>query len=221
MDILGTIGGFAAGVVGFIVAVIVLIFLYVMFKKNYIKAAPDEAVIVSGKSKNPKIAIGEGVMCLPFVDRHDSLTLRVVDIDVKTSVPVPTADFIGVQVDATVNAKIPADNRDMLLAAAQNFLNIDTKEIASLVQPVLEGNIREIIGRMELKTMVNDRQQFAQLVKENAEPDLANLGLEIKTFNVQNFSDEQGLIQALGVENETKIKKDAAVSKAQNNKIIR
>lgn len=221
MEILNALGGLVGGIVGFIGAIIVILILYIMFKKNYIKAAPDEAVIVSGKRKNPKIAIGEGVMCLPFVDRHDTLTLRVVDIDVKTSVPVPTADFIGVQVDATVNAKIPADNRDMLLAAAQNFLNMDTGEISRLVQPVLEGNIREIIGRMELKTMVNDRQKFAQLVKENAEPDLANLGLEIKTFNVQNFSDEQGVIQALGVENETKIKKDAAVSKAQNNKIIR
>lgn len=217
MGILDAVGGFFTAVVVFIIFLILLIIVL----RSYIKAPPDVAVIISGKRKTPKIAVGKGVMCYPFIERADRLTLRVVDIDVKTSIPVPTADFIGIRVDATVNAKIPSDNQEMLLAASQNFLNMDTAEIAKVVQPVLEGNIREIIGRMELKTMVNDRQKFAQLVKENAEPDLAKLGLEIKTFNVQNFSDEQGVIQALGVENETKIKKDAAVSKAKNSKIIR
>ncbi|MBQ6453750.1 MAG: hypothetical protein IJJ14_05290 [Coriobacteriales bacterium] len=95
------------------------------------------------------------------------------------------------------------------------------QEIARLVQPVLEGNIREIIGNMNLKDMVSDRQAFSDLVKQNAEPDLANLGLEIKTVNVQNFSDDQGVIKALGVDNEAQIKKDAAVSKARNSQIIR
>ena len=32
--------------------------------------------------------------------------------------------------------------------------------------------MREIVGRMRLEEMVSDRQKFADLVKENAEPDL-------------------------------------------------
>lgn len=201
--------------------VIIIALVIISLPLGYIKAPPDQAVIISGRRKEPKIVVGKSTMRIPFFERKDTLTLRIIDIDVKTAIPVPTADFIGVQVDATVNAKIPADNREMLLAASQNFLNMKPSEIAKVVQPVLEGNIREIIGKLELKRMVGDRQEFARLVKENAEPDLANLGLEIKTFNVQNFTDRQGVIQALGIENETKVKKDAAVSKALNAKIIR
>lgn len=207
-------------IIGGLVIVIIVLFI-LSLPLGYIKARPDQAVIISGRRRQPKIAVGKSTMCIPFFERKDTLTLKIIDIDVKTAIPVPTADFIGVQVDATVNAKIPADNRDMLLAASQNFLNMKPNEIAKVVQPVLEGNIREIIGKLELKRMVGDRQEFARLVKENAEPDLANLGLEIKTFNVQNFTDKQGVIQALGIENETKVKKDAAVSKALNAKIIR
>lgn len=38
---------------------------------------------------------------------------------------------------------------------------------------------------MKLEEMVSDRQKFANLVKENAEPDLAAMGLDIISFNVQ------------------------------------
>mgnify|MGYP006873373631 CR=1 FL=1 len=48
--------------------------------------------------------------------------------------------------------------------------------------------------------MVSDRQKFAELVKENAEPDLAAMGLDIVSFNVQNFVDENGVIENLGVD---------------------
>ena len=42
--------------------------------------------------------------------------------------------------------------------------------------------------------MVSDRQKFANLVKENAEPDLAAMGLDIISFNVQNFVDGNDVI---------------------------
>lgn len=215
--ILGVLSNIAWGIGAFVLLVVIV----VIALRSYIKVPTDEVAIISGKRKEPKMAMGRGVMKWPFVDTVNYLTLKVIDIDVKTAIPVPTADFIGVRVDATVNAKIPSDNPEMLKAASQNFLNMDTAAIAAIVQPVLEGNIREIIGRMELKTMVGDRQKFAQLVKENAEPDLRALGLEIKTFNVQNFVDDQNVIASLGIEMETTIKKEASVAKARNEQTIR
>ena len=46
-------------------------------------------------------------------------------------------------------------------------------------------NMREIVGKMNLEEMVSGRQKFANLVKENAEPDLAAMGLDIVSFNYQ------------------------------------
>ena len=45
--------------------------------------------------------------------------------------------------------------------------------------------MREILGKMNLEEMVSGRQKFANLVKENAEPDLAAMGLDIVSFNYQ------------------------------------
>jgi len=86
---------------------------------------------------------------------------------------------------------------------------------------VLEGNVREIVGRMRLEEMVSDRQKFAELVKENAEPDLAAMGLDVISFNVQNFVDGNDVIENLGIDNIVKIKKAAAIARAESERDIK
>ena len=74
---------------------------------------------------------------------------------------------------------------------------------------------------MRLEEMVSDRQKFAELVKENAEPDLAAMGLDIISFNVQNFVDSNQVIENLGIDNIVKIKKSAAIARANSEKEIK
>ena len=44
---------------------------------------------------------------------------------------------------------------------------------------------------------------------------MEKLGIEILSCNIQNVQDENGLIQDLGAENTSLIKKNAAIAKAQ------
>lgn len=203
-------GQIIAGAVAAIVILVVLIFM-----AGYVKASPDTAVIISGLRKNPKVLIGKAGIKIPFLERKDELNLQLIPIDVKTSNAVPTADYININVDATVNVKI-SDNEERLKLAAQNFLNKNAEYIGRVAREVLEGNVREIVGKMALEEMVSDRQKFAFLVKENAEPDLAAMGLDIISFNVQNFVDGNGVIENLGVDNIVKIQKNAAISRAES-----
>ncbi len=197
-----------------IAAVILLIFV-----TGYVKASPDTAIIISGLRRKPKVLIGKAGIKIPFLERKDELNLQLIPIDVKTSNAVPTADYININVDATVNVKI-SDVEERLKLAAQNFLNKNSEYIGRVAREVLEGNVREIVGKMALEEMVSDRQKFALLVKENAEPDLAAMGLDIISFNVQNFVDGNGVIENLGVDNIVKIQKNAAISRAESEKEI-
>ena len=200
-----------------VIALIALILI--IFLTGYVKASPDTAIIISGLRKTPKVLIGKAGIKIPFLERKDELNLQLIPIDVKTSNAVPTADYININVDATVNVKI-SDNEDRLKLAAQNFLNKNSDYIGRVAREVLEGNVREIVGKMALEEMVSDRQKFALLVKENAEPDLAAMGLDIISFNVQNFVDGNGVIENLGVDNIVKIQKNAAISRAESEKEI-
>lgn len=199
--------------------VLIILLVVIIFATGYVKASPDTAIIISGLRKKPKVLIGKAGIKIPFLERRDELNLQLIPIDVKTSNAVPTADYININVDATVNVKI-SDNEERLKLAAQNFLNKKPEYIGGVAREVLEGNVREIVGKMALEEMVSDRQKFAFLVKENAEPDLAAMGLDIISFNVQNFIDGNGVIENLGVDNIVKIQKNAAISRAESEKEI-
>lgn len=200
-----------------IIIIAIVVLLIVLLASGYVKSPPDTAFIISGLRR--KIIIGKASIKIPFLERLDRLSLKLIPIDVKTSNAVPTADYINIQIDAAVNVKISSEQSKLRLAA-ENFLNQNTDYIASIAREVLEGNMREIVGRMRLEEMVSDRQKFAELVKENAMPDLAAMGLDIISFNVQNFSDNNGVIEDLGIDNISQIKKKAAIAKAEADKEI-
>ena len=203
-----------------IIAIVVIAIIVIFLSVGYVKAPPDMAFIISGIKKKSKIVIGKAAICIPFFERLDKLNLRLIPIDVKTSNAVPTADYININVDATVNVKISNESEKLRLAA-ENFLNKNTEYIAGVAREVLEGNVREIVGKMKLEEMVSDRQKFATLVKENAEPDLAAMGLDIISFNVQNFVDGNEVIENLGIDNIVKIKKAAAIARAESERDIK
>ncbi len=204
-------------IIGLVLLAIALILLFVA---GYVKAPPDMAYIISGMKHKSKVVIGRASFRFPFFERLDKLNLRLIPIDVKTSNAVPTADYININVDATVNVKI-SNEPDRLRLAAENFLNKPTDYVAAVAREVLEGNVREIVGKMKLEEMVSDRQKFANLVKENAEPDLAAMGLDIISFNVQNFVDGNEVIENLGIDNIVKIKKAAAIARAESERDIK
>ena len=82
------------------------------------------------------------------------------------------------------------------------------------VQQVLQGNMREIVGTVDIKKLVQDRQGVANSVKENVVPDMAKMGIEVVNFNIQSFSDDNHVIENLGIDNIAQISKDAAIAKA-------
>ena len=193
--------------------ILIVIVALIILKAGYIKAPPDTALIISGMHKKPRVLIGKAGIRIPFFERVDSLSLGAIQIDVKTGSAVPTAEYINVRVDSTVSVRV-GQNPEMIALAAQNFLNVDRDTIARKINDLLEGNIGEIVGQMKLTDMVSDRKLFSEKVQENAVPDLARYGLELITFNVQNFSDDNDVITNLGIDNVAQISKNAAIAKS-------
>lgn len=193
--------------------VLIVIVALIILKAGYVKAPPDTALIISGMHKKPRVLIGKAGIRIPFFERVDNLSLGAIQIDVKTGSAVPTAEYINVRVDSTVSVRV-GQSPEMIALAAQNFLNVDRDTIARKINDLLEGNIREIVGQMKLTDMVSDRKLFSEKVQENAVPDLARYGLELITFNVQNFSDDNDVITNLGIDNVAQISKNAAIAKS-------
>lgn len=194
------------------IIVIVLMLLVLFFASGYVKAAPDTAIIITGCGKR-KILIGKAGFRIPFLQRLDKLTLRVFQVDIKTDEAIPTSNFINIRVDGVANLKISSDP-ELLARAAESILNMTEENLIKQVQQVLQGNMREIVGTVDIKKLVQDRQGVANSVKENVVPDMAKMGIEVVNFNIQSFSDDNHVIENLGIDNIAQISKDAAIAKA-------
>ena len=166
-------------------AMIALIILIIV--AGYVKAPPDRAYIISGIRKTPRILIGRAGVKIPFFERVDKLYLGQMTVDIKTEQSVPTNDFINVDVDAVAKIRIMTDKEinvgtqeepllvKGILLASKNFLNMSPKQIAEELQDSLQGNMREIIGTLDLRSINTDRDSFSDQVMEKASKDMANL----------------------------------------------
>lgn len=82
--------------IGTIIGIAAVVALVGIIASGYVKAPPDTAYIISGLRK--KIIIGKSSIKIPFLERMDKLSLKLIPIDVKTEAAVPTADYINIQV---------------------------------------------------------------------------------------------------------------------------
>jgi flotillin len=215
----------------FLWVIVALVFLFLIaFVRNYIKVPPNVALIVSGRRRKYKvkdesgkeivkefgyrIVRGGATFVIPFFERVDKLNLGIMQVDIKTTQPVPSQEYIGMMVDGVANIKIGSDAVSVATAAEQ-FLGWTQSDIAAVAMQVLEGNMREIIGRMTIADLVQNRDKFAQETQRAATTDMKNMGLEIVNLTIQNFSDNDGVLDTLAIKNISEKKRDADIAKAE------
>ena len=198
-----------------ILLVLVIIFMFSFI--GFVRVPMDKAAFISGFRK--RVIVGKLGFFMRYFERVDYLDLSLFSVDVNTSVFVPTNDFINIKADAIVKLQI-SQEPEILNIASKNFLNKKSELIGESVKEVLEGNLREIIGQMNLKDMVQNRKEFNVKVQENVSPDLKEMGLVVVSFAVQSFTDEKGVIDNLGIENISRISKDASIAKAEAEKEV-
>ena len=196
---------------GLVLAALILFVL--IFKAFWKVAGTNEVLIVSGLGK-VKTRTGGGIFVLPILQKTQKMTLENIQVDFTSRQEIPTKDAIHVLVDAVANMSISIDPERQAIAASK-FAGYTTAQIRDIVIPVLEGNIREIISQTMFEDLIRgDKKIFAERIQENVTPNLADMGIDLTTFNIQNFSDKNGVIRDLGIENIEKIKKEASIAAA-------
>lgn len=196
-----------------VAAIVIIVLIVLALKICYKPAPPNIAMVVTGPTKC-RTVIGKGAFIIPVIQRVDYMPLKNVQADFTSRDEIPTKDAINVLVDAVANVAI-SQEPELLKIAASKFLGFSPEDIRMTITPVLEGNIREIISQTTLKELIQgDKKEFAEKVVDNVTPNLRDMGLELTTFNIQNFKDRNGVIDNLGIENTVQISKDAMKAKA-------
>ena len=181
-----------------------------VFESCWRKCPPDKLMIVSGFGQMRSVS-GKGTFVIPLLQRVDTLSLGAVQVQLTTENEIPTQDAILIHACAVANFQI-GQTPELIETASKNYLNMDKEEMTRQVTEVMLGKMREVIGQMDLKELMRDRESFNAKVFDGSKDDLANLGLELRTFNVQDFSDSQGIIRSMGADQAAEIKKEAELA---------
>lgn len=200
--------------VGMIVIALVLVLAGIL--STWRKVPADKAAIVTGLGK-AKVVTGGGVIVIPVLQRIDYVTLENMSFDVNMQGTL-TADAVPIEANGTVVVKIKND--DMMIRSAVEQFNCGKesetrKHIVDTARDVCEGRLREIIADMTAEQLFKDRKTFSERVKEVAEDQLRELGLELKSFTIKGIGDQNGYFEALSKPQIAAVKRDAEIAQAE------
>merc|ERR1719158_2374819 len=130
---------------------------------------------------------------------------------------VETKQGVPLTVTGVAQVKIMKDDKFLGIAAEQ-FLGKKEDEIVETILQTLEGHLRAILGTLLLFEVYKDRDQFANLVRDIAKPDVGKMGIEILSFTIKDVYDNVDYLQSLGKAQTAAVKRDAEIGVAQANR---
>ena len=200
--------------IGIVAAAVVLILICIL--STWKKVPADKAAIVTGRGK-AQVITGGGVIVIPVMQRIDYVTLENMSFDVNMQGTL-TADAVPIEANGTVVVKIKNDET-MIRSAVEQFncgREAETRQhIVDTARDVCEGRLREIIADMTAEQLYKDRKTFSERVKEVAEEQLKELGLELKSFTIKGIGDQNGYFEALSKPQIAAVKRDAEIAQAE------
>ena len=211
-------------VAAILVIVIGLLIALMLISRNYIKVSPNQAAVISGRKRKLadgtiagyRLVRGGATLVFPFLEKVEYLDLNVITVPLATS-RAYTVQGVPVSVKAVANVKIKGDDSS-LRAAAERFLGMPQEQFHRLVFQTLEGHLRAILGTLTVEEINNDRQSFAQKLTTEAAGDLEKMGIGLDALTIQEISDDEGYLDALGKRRTAEVKRDAEIGQAEANR---
>ncbi|MCL2355994.1 MAG: SPFH domain-containing protein [Defluviitaleaceae bacterium] len=209
--------GLAVIIVGAVLGLILIAFVTMLMLWKRIPQ--NMAAVVTGFRKK-RIISGGGGMIIPILERYDVISLENIKIPLDIDNAI-SSQGVPVQVKSVAVVKVKSDKESIYSAVEQFFRGATEKtaaEIATQSSYVLVGKLREIIAKMTVEEIYQDKDKFSSEVQENAAIALAEMGLEIKAFTVMAIDDINGYLVALGRKRIAEIKRDAQIAEADANR---
>ena len=209
------------GPVLILVAVLAFFAGAVVLSRNYIKVSPNTVAVLSGRKR--KLADGRKVgyrmvrggaaLRIPLLEKVEYLHLNVMTIPLEIK-RAYTLKGVPVSVKAVANVKIRGDETS-LQASAERFLGMTHVEVQKVIFQTLEGHLRSILGTLTVEEVNSDRQSFAQKLTSEAAVDLEKMGIGVDVLTIQEISDDEDYLNALGKRRTAEVKRDATIGEAE------
>ncbi|CAN5816947.1 flotillin family protein [soil metagenome] len=185
---------------------------------------PNEVLIFSGGHRKIPGADGKivgyraiqggrglRIPLIEVVDRMD-LTNMIIELRVQGAY---SKGGIPLNVQGIANVKV-SSKTTQLANAVERFLGMSRDMIIGTARETLEGNLRGVLSTLTPEEVNQDREKFAGALVHEADHDLARLGLELTSLQIQHVSDDKGYLESLGRKQTAELLKRSRISEAEN-----
>lgn len=193
--------------------ILAVFFLIVTMAKLFVKAGPNEALIVYG-FKGKRVRIGHGTVVWPLFESCRMLSLELMSFDVAPQQDLYTNQGVAVSVEAVAQIKVKSDEVSIFTAAEQ-FLSKAPAQREGLIRLVMEGHLRGIIGQLTVEQIVKEPEMVADRMRSTCSEDLNKMGLEVVSFTIKEVRDKNEYIANMGRPDVARVKRDADVAAAE------
>jgi len=186
---------------------------------NIHTCGPNECIVISGGcfgSTGKNMVTGSWAWAWWLVTDVQKMSLEVMTLNPVCD-NVETKQGVPLTVTGVAQVKIMKDEA-LLSVAAEQFLGKNEAEITDTILQTLEGHLRAILGTLTVEEVYKDRDQFADLVRQIASPDVGRMGIEILSFTIKDVYDNVEYLASLGKTQTAVVKRDAEIGVAQANR---
>ncbi|ESO09353.1 hypothetical protein HELRODRAFT_185339 [Helobdella robusta] len=186
---------------------------------NIHTVGPNEALVISGGccgAQNKRTIIGGWGWAWWFVTDVQRISLEVMTLN-PVCESVETSEGVPLTVTGVAQVKVITES-ELLATACEQFLGKQVQHIERVILQTMEGHLRAILGTLSVEAIYQDRDQFAQLVREVASPDVGRMGIEILSFTIKDVFDSVEYLESLGRAQTANVKRDADIGVAEANR---
>lgn len=203
------------------VGAILLMLIIIFIKAHLVICQPNEVVIISGRKRKftdgtilgYRVIKGGRGFKLPIIESVRRLSLNTIPINIQLTKAL-SKGIIPIHVDGRANVKIGGSEKEGLDNAIERFLGKNLNEIAAVAKETIEGSLRGILATVTPEEANAERLKLSEMVAKEALGDLRKLGLVLDFIKIQNISDDQGYLEAIGRGKNAEVVKNAKIAEA-------
>ncbi len=198
-----------------------ILLLIIFIKTNVVLCQPNEILVLAGRQRRQpdgtsigyRVIRGGRGFKLPLIESVARLPLTTLPLDVQ----VPKAmcsGMIPVMVEGRASVKLAGRKEQGMDAAIERFLGKGPDAVMKTSQQALEGALRGVIATVTPEEANTNRLDLAAQVTERARHELQPLGIVLDFFQIQDISDDQGYLEAIGRRRNAEVRRDAQIAEA-------
>jgi len=196
-----------------------LILIVAFLCSIYKVADVDKALVITG-GKEPVIKVSGGSFVIPIFRKASYFDLCMLTVSTDSD-EIKTKTSVPIIVDWTAQIRPTTKDVTVLKKAIVSFKERGQNGIIDDVKLTLMGSVRSVVASMTPEQVQNDKETFKNEIVESVSDELADMGLELVSLNIQDITDNNGYYNDIAAIDREEKRRDAEKVKATANQQIR